>query len=254
MSKTAFKKILEHPDKDEIISKIILGISARDIHEWLDAKYTTVSDLKFVVSEKSIKSFQEDYLDLIKIIKKDLGHTKQAIALNEEDELLLSVQNNTTYKGKMIQLASQEIDIKKMLANMIVAIETRAMQLFDDIQVDPRNINTRNDRNLREWFDTLGANIDRFSKIVLGAPDQVVQHNVTIQHIDQHVQILQEALRETLAEMDIETSLRFLEIFSEKFAKLKPPTEREQSAEIRIAEAKVINETINKKLNGNGNG
>lgn len=253
MNKNALNKILEHPDKDEIISKLVLGISSKDIHEWLAAKYSNVSELKFVIAEKSLKSFQNNYLLFYNTIKKDLTTTKAALALSVEDELALSVQNNPTYKSKMIELASNEIDIKKMLANMIVAVETRAAQYFDSIQEDPRSLNTRNDRVLIEWFDTLGTNLERFNKLVLGAPDQVIQHNITVQHIDQHVQLIQESIRETLSEMDIETSLRFMEIWKDKFSKLKPPTEKEQSTEIRLAEAKILNETINKKLNGAGN-
>src|SRR5271165_5050277 len=125
MNKTALQKILSHPDKDEIISKLILGISSKDIHEWLAAKYANVSEIKFVVAEKSLKSFQENYLDLYDMIKKDLAATKTAIALSKEDELLLSVQENPTYQSKMMEIASNEIDIKKMLAKMIYAIETR---------------------------------------------------------------------------------------------------------------------------------
>lgn len=249
MNKNALKKILEHPDKDEIISKLILGISSQDIHEWLSSKYSNVSDAKFVVAEKSLKSFQENYLDIYNMIKQDLANTKQAITLSTEDELTLSIQNNPTYKSKMMELASQEIDIKKMLANMIMAVETRAAQIFDNIQEDPRNINSRNDRVLREWFDTLGAQLERFHKLVLGAPDQVIQHNITVQHIDQHVQVLQEAIRETLAEMDIETSLRFMDIFNEKISKIKVTSDKQENTEVRLAEVKLLNDTINKKLN-----
>lgn len=246
----ALQKILKHPDKDEIISKLILGISAKDIHEWLAAKYTNVGESKFVVAEKSLKSFCQNYLDVYNAIKEDLGQAKASLALSPEDEAILSVQNNPTYKSRLFELAGQEIDIKKMLSNMIVAVETRVGNYFDVIQEDPRNLNSKQDRVMIELMDTLGVNLERFHKIVNGAPDQVIQHNVTVQHIDQHVQILQEAIRETLSEMDVETSLRFMEVMNEKLSKVKPPTEKEQTTEVRLAEAKILNETINKKLNG----
>lgn len=245
------QKILAHPDKEEIISKFILGIPVNDIHSWLAAKYSSINESKFVIPVKSLKTFKDSYLDIYQMIKNDEAATRTALANNTENDLLLSLQNNSIYKSKMIELASKEIDIKKMLANMIVAMETRVSQIFDSIQEDPRNINTRNDRILKEWFDTLGANLERFNKIVLGAPDQVVQHNITVQHIDQHIQIFQEAIRETLAEMDIETSLRFMEIFSNKISKLRPPTEKQEKLEDRLSEVRVLNDTINQKLLGN---
>lgn len=253
MNKNALKKILDHPDKDEIISKLVLGVSPRDINEWLSSKYTNVSELKFVVAEKSLKSFQENYLDIYNMIKKDLVDTKQAIALSTEDELLLSVQNNPTYKSKMIETASQELDIKKMLANMILAVETRVGNYFDVIQENPRDLNSKQDRVMIELMDTLGTNLERFHKIVLGGPDQIIQHNVAVHHIDQHMQVFVDSFREMIAEVDTEASLRFMEIFNVKFSKLKMPTEKDISTETRLAEAKILNETINKKLNGDGN-
>ena len=61
MNKNALKKILEHPDRDEIISKLVIGIPPKDIYEFLSVKYTNVSEQKFVIAEKSIKSFQDNY-------------------------------------------------------------------------------------------------------------------------------------------------------------------------------------------------
>lgn len=248
MSKILINKVLTHPDYEEIVSKLIMDISPSDINSWLSAKYTNVGEAKLVISEKNLKLFKDTYLDLYNAIKKDLGATKKSLALSPEDELMLSVQNNPTYKNRMIELAGQEIDIKKMLSNMVIGIETRAAQVFDNIQEDPRSVNSRNDKVLIEWFNLLGNTLEKFNKIVLNAPDQIIQHNVTVQHIDQHVQVLQEAIRATLEDMDIETSLRFMEVFKEKMSKLKPPTEKEQNTEIRMAEAKIINDTINKKL------
>ena len=61
---TGLKKILDHPDLEEIISKLLIGISSKDIHSWLKSKYTNVSESKFVISEKALISFQDNYLDL----------------------------------------------------------------------------------------------------------------------------------------------------------------------------------------------
>ena len=40
MNKNALKKILEHPDKDELIAKLVLDYAPKEIHEWLAGKYT----------------------------------------------------------------------------------------------------------------------------------------------------------------------------------------------------------------------
>jgi hypothetical protein len=247
MNKNNLTKILEHPDKEEIISKLIINISSSDIAEWLKAKYTNPGESRFVLSEKSIKSFQDNYLDLYSHIKEDILKTKQMQA-SPEEQLELSIKNNKAYKEKMIDLASQEIDIKRMITNMIAAIETRAAQVFDTIQDDPRNMRT--DRILIEWFDLLGNVLEKYHKLVNGAPDQIIQHNVTLQVVDQHINVFYDTIREVLSQMDVETSLYFMEVFNEKMSKLKAPVEKDNpTVDMRLAEAKIINENINNKLN-----
>ena len=183
------------------------------------------------------------------MIKADVSTTQHALANGTQDSLQLAVQDNATYKSIMIEQATNELDIKKMLANAIGAIETRAAQIFDQIQADPSIISTREERLLTEYFDRLGTMIEKYSKYVLGSPDQIVQHNHIVQHLDQHVSDIQEAIRETLAEMDLESSLRFMEIFPEKMNRLRLPTEREMKTEEKLAEVKILSETINTKLN-----
>src|SRR5271167_1990115 len=104
MNKNALRKILDHPDKDEIIAKLVLDISPKDIYEWLASKYTNVSETKFVIGEKSIKTFKDNYLDVYSLIQEDIIKTKQAVATSTEEQLELAVQNNITYKGKMLEL------------------------------------------------------------------------------------------------------------------------------------------------------
>lgn len=248
MSKQALVKILNHPDREEIIAKLVLEISCKDIKQWLSEKYSGINSTKFQLSEASLKVFKEKYLDIYNTIKEDVTKASN-LSSNIDQDLKLAVSNNNTYKNVIIKAAENELDIKKMLANMIIAIETRAAQIFDEIQSDPKSINTRNDRILIEYFDSLGAAIEKHAKYVLNTPDQVIQHNVTVQHIDQHVHLLQDAIRETLADMDVETSLKFLEVFNDKMSKLKPPSENKQlPIDVRMAEVRSFNDQINKKL------
>lgn len=250
MNKTALKKILDHPDKDEIISKLVIGMSAKDINEWLANKYTSVSDSKFVISEKSVKSFQDNYLDVYNMIQEDMVKTKQALATNTEQDLQLSVQNNSTYKSRMLELANSEIDVRKMVANLCINIELRVGQIFDAIQENPRDINTKIDRVLIDYTEALGNILEKYYKFTENPADQVIQHNVTLQVVDQHISVFHDVIKEVLSQMDLETSLYFMEVFNEKMAKLKAPDkEAPMNTDMKLAEAKLLNETINQKLN-----
>jgi hypothetical protein len=250
MNKNALKKIIDHPDKDEIISKLVIGVSAHDVHEWLQAKYTNISEVKFVISEKSIKSFQENYLDIYNLIQEDIAKSKTAVATNTEQQLDLAIQNNSAYKSKMLELASKEIDVRKIIANLCVAIETRLAQVFDEIQSDPRNINTRIDRLLIEYTDTLGNILEKYYKFTEAPTNNVVQHNVTLQVVDQHISVFHDVIRDVLSQMDLQTSLYFMEVFHKKMEILKSPDkENLLNTDMKLAEAKLLNETITQKLN-----
>lgn len=241
MTNKTLDAILNHLDKDEIISKLIIGIPTKDIHEWLNEKYATVNK-KYVISEKTLKTFQSQYLDIYQHIKQDIEKVQTGSAQ-------LSIQNNSTYKKTIQQLANSELDIKTMLINAVNGIELRLSQLFENIQNAPDNIKA--DRILIEWFDTLGNMIERYNKLIINPPDQVIQHNITFQAVDQHISVFQEVIREVISKMDIETSLLFMEIYQEKMSKLKNPTEiiQQKATSERALEAKLLTEQIGEKLN-----
>jgi len=250
MNKNALKKILEHPDKDEIISKLVIGISSKDIHDWLKYKYTNVSEAKFVIAEKSIKSFQSNYLDIYNMINEDLAKSKSALVSSTEEQLALSVQNNPTYKSKMLELAGKELDIRQIVTNLCIAIESRLAQVFDEIQEDPRNINTRVDRLLIDYAEVLGNILEKYYKFTEVPVNQAIEHKVTLQVVDQHISVFHDVIRKVLSQMDLESSLYFMEVFNEEFSKLKLPSEKDgPNTEVRLAEAKLLSETINKKIN-----
>ena len=62
--------------------------------------------------------------------------------------------------------------------------------------------------------------------------------------------MLQNFFCKLLAEMDLESSMFFIERFNDRMSKLKAPTpESQPTQEMKLAEAKLLNETINKKIN-----
>jgi hypothetical protein len=246
-----YKKILDHPDKDEIISKLVIGIPASDINDWLKNKYKNVSEAKFVLSEKNIKSFQNTYLDFYNDMLQDLSKVKGALATNTQDQLQLAVKGNAYYKDALLKVANNELDIDTIMARLAINIESRVSQIYDIVQDNPLDINTKIERVLIEYVDALGGLLDKYHKWKESRmPDQIVQHNVTLQVVDQHISVFHDVIKEVLSQMDLETSMYFLEVFNEKMSKLKAPTaDAGPSQEMKLAEAKLLNETINQKIN-----
>ena len=246
-----YKKILEHPDRDEIISKLVIGMSPADIHDGLKAKYTNVSEAKFVLSEKILKSFLDNHLDFYNDMQSHLTSVKASLATGDTDQVDMIVKSNPAYHDALLKSASTELDIDTIMAKMATNVETRISQIYDEIQADPRNINTKIERVWIEYIDKLGNLLDKYhSWKEARQPDQIVQHNVTLQVVDQHISVFHDVIKEVLSQMDLESSQYFLEVFNEKMSKLKQPTpELGPSQEVKLAEAKLLNETINKKIN-----
>jgi hypothetical protein len=246
MSKSLALKILEHPDKDEIITKLLSAVSVSDIHEWLESKYTNDGEKKFVLSSKVISTFQKDYLDIYNIIREDIAKTKTN--LSSEEELKLEIQGSPVYHRALEQYANSEVDIKVIVKRVVAAIEVRASQVFDQIQEDPRNI--KMDRTLIEWFNTLTMLLEKYDTILNGNPEQVnIQNNINIQVVDDHINVVYNVIKEILSKLDYDTSLLFIEMFNEEMQKFKGGrAEAAISPEIRLAEVKNINESVIAKL------
>lgn len=250
MKQPAYKKILAHCDLDEIVSKLSIGISPQDVHEWLAAKYP--SEKQLVISEKSLKSFQDNYLDFYNAVRGDINNVQNSLAPESRDELALAVQNNITYKELVEKAAHTELDFRQLIVRLGMALEVRMAQIFDEIQSDPRNINTKVDRLFLEMAERMESVLDKCHKFNEPQANTVVQHNMTIQVVDQHIAVFHDVIREVLSQMDLESSLLFMEIFNEQFSKLKMPTPQDRiTPEMKIAEAKILNEEIDKKLNTN---
>jgi hypothetical protein len=251
MNKIPLDKLLSAPDKDEIVGKLILGLSPHEIHEWLKSKYSAVSEKQFVLSEKTLQLFKDNYLDIYQTIQEDLQKTKAAIATNTEEDLQLAVQGNSAYKNAALTMINNELDVHTMIARLCTNVELRLSQVFDVIQEDPRNINTRVDRLLKEYSEVLGALLEKYYKFCNPENTININHSVSVQVVDQHAIIIGECIREILQEIDVESSMLFLDKFSEKMARLKLPSPDAAMNPIdKLAEVKVISETINKKLSG----
>jgi hypothetical protein len=250
MNKPTYKKILNHPDSSEIISKLIIDIDPSDISEWLRSKYCNANEQGFWISEKVLKAFKDNHLDFYQEIMNDVNKTKTSLDTNSIDDIDLAVKNNPSYEDAITRLAKGELDVEQMMGKMALAVETRIAQVYDLIQEDPRNINTRVEKLWIELVQSAGDILDKYYRWKTTQTTTFVQNNVSIQIMDQHISVFHDVIKDVLAQMDLETSLYFMEVFNDKMAKLKmPEVNAGPTTEMKLAEAKVLNEKINQKVN-----
>lgn len=243
-----FSQIVDHPDHDEIISKIVTGVSPKDINQWLKVKYSNKDQKHLQLSVKLIQEFIDKHGDLEAQLKRDMLAVKTGDASLSEYKVSQSLLNNKTYQERLIELADAEIDLKKMVAELVHTCRARMIQVFDKIQQNPASLG-KADYMLLKYFEVLFLAMEKFDKIVNNAPDQIIQHNVTMQAMEQHTAIFQEAIRETLAEIDSEAALLFMEIFAQKLHSLKMPVQNNPTIENRVTEAELLKESLIPILN-----
>lgn len=240
MSKKSIEfQILEHPNKDEIISKLILGTSCSDINEWLDVKYGALNNRALVISETGLSKFKNVYLDFYTAVRDDLTKMQEKKA-DPSIEVNLALQNNKDYANKLNDHIEKEIDIKSKMIGFFNMAENRMNQIYDIIQQNPASF--KGDRYLIDWFDKIGLFLEKYHKLVLVVPEASVQHNITFNVIDQHASTIQNAIKKTLMAMDVETSLKFMEILTKELDNLKEVKEGFKPIEDRYIEAQLLEE------------
>jgi hypothetical protein len=235
-----FSKLLDHPDKDEIISKLITGIAPKDVNEWLKLKYAKDEEKHLHLSVKLLKDFKDGHLDLYNDLRNDIAKVESGQPLQKA--IAKSLQNNKTYQERLNEYADKEVDIKKLLANMIFVGTDRIEQLFDKIQQDP--LSHKADYALLKWLEGLSRLLDQWGKMVLNTPDQIIQHNVTVEKVGEYSHILQSAVRETLAEIDPDIANLFLEKLNVKLEALQSPDMQPIPLEKRLKDVQILSTKI----------
>ena len=251
MNKSLLKKIINHHDKDEIIARLAQGKTPKDVSLWLSEKYSNVNEKKFLFTDKTLETFKDQFLDIYGVIQEDLLKTKSNLAKkSEEEQLALTIKKSPAYKDLLIKTAGEELDIRTIVRRLCAAVEDRLGKVFDELSKDDGKVNPRVDEILMKYVETLGGALDKYYKYT-EAPaiqNQTINNNITVSLIDEHITFFHDIIREILAQLDTETSLYFIELFNEKFSKLKQPQQNIVPAEMRLAEAKILNETISRKL------
>lgn len=238
-----FSLLLNHPDRDEIISKLISGSSPKEIYQWLKLKYPGKDQGHLRLAQKLLKEFSESpYLtDYYGKFKSDLAKVSSENDPKVRRGLAESILNNKTYQERVLEIADKELDWNKMLENMIATCMQRFEQVFDTIQNDPTKF--KGDNYLLRYIDSLTSAIERLKKMQLIEDAQSLNQNITAQALEEQTAFLQEVIRDVLAEIDPDTAMLFLEKFNEKMETVKPPAPLSQDARIKeteIIEAKLI--------------
>lgn len=212
-----FPKILNHPDRDQIISRLTKGESVREISNWLKEKYDENENNQ--ISSALLDQFRRKYLNLHGTILEDLKlKIKEQQCEEVKDGIKDLVKRNPTYNDKLKEFVDDQIDVKKRLHQFLNAAETRFAQLFDITQNNPNNY--KPDRVMIEWLKSMLELVKEIRKVD-GAPDQIIQHNVAVQAVEDESAIIQQAIINTFSKLEIELASALMDDFQKTVQELR---------------------------------
>lgn len=212
-----FPKILSHPDVAQIVSRLSRGDSVREVSFWLKEKYPDYPNNQ--LSPGLLDQFRKQNLNIRGNVLADLKSRMMEQKREElTDDLAGTVKRNKTYKEKLDEFIGEQVDLKKKLHQFLDVSETRFAQLFDMSQNNPGNL--KPDRTMSDWLKNMLELIREIRKAD-GAPDQIVQHNITVKAIDETAAIFQQAIINTFSSLPIEQASKLIDIFNNNVQALK---------------------------------
>lgn len=220
-----FSEILSHPDKEEIISRLIDGTQPSSVNRWLRLKYKDSNQKHLHVPTKLLEQFSKSsFLDFKSQFAQDINAVK-ASGGTLDKQVSSSLLNSKTYQERVAEYAQDQIDIKKMYVTSIQLMMDRAIQVFDKIQENPSVVG-KAEYTLIKWFEQIFSVLEKYDRHANSAPDQIIQHNYTVQYVDQQAAILQDIVREVISELDPEISMKFIDKLNRRISEAKSEMNR----------------------------
>src|SRR5690606_17698339 len=102
-----FNKLLEHPEHQKIIDKLLSGESTKEVSQYLKLKYDKPDENHLRLSTALLDEFKKKWMDAGDFIAK-IVHDEKAGKLDKQ--IAQSLLNNNTWKERVATLADEEID------------------------------------------------------------------------------------------------------------------------------------------------
>jgi hypothetical protein len=151
-----FDKIQHHPDKDEIITKLISGEPTRVIEAWLKAKYP--NNRHNQVSYLSLQSFRKSHLKIDQAILKDLQkERKQQLIQRKYEQQQEMVQNTRAYQA----------GLANYVQDSLIDYNAEILQMMDHIREGIDNLRALNSSKSSHLnHQAISAYLEKYKSVI----------------------------------------------------------------------------------------
>jgi hypothetical protein len=215
-----FSKIVDHPEKTNIITKLVHGESPKLVAQYLKDKYQKPDEGHLRIPAATLQEFLSSYGDHHGIVKKII---QKDVDSKLDRKIADSLMDTRAWKERLVDSVNTEFDYIKELNNVITIIKTRTEQIFDLIQNDPEN--TKNaDYIFTKYIEMLMFAIEKADKIQNDKPDIRIEHTHSVLMVEQHTVAFQEAIKRTLDRLGPDYTSLFMDLLNEEMGKIDQVT------------------------------
>lgn len=237
-------KILNHPDREEMIQKLLSGVSSNSILKWLQDKYP--NDKQHHITVVTLNKFKKSYLNLdreaVRLLKKErnkkelgLPHNPNAAAFMEktnetEKEHSLRVKEtllySPTYKEKLKEITDAHLDAPMLMKELSALLNSRIEIYYNQVaSADSQTDTFKSDKMLVELITLMQTIIKDSKKIYDDYNSQPDEGEVNLNIVQEQIGVIRETVKELLNELDPGLALEFMDKLNTRLNALKyePP-------------------------------
>ena len=191
------KKILNHPDKEDIIKKLLDGDSVKQVEGWLKDKYPRTRRLH--ISYMTLQKFRGERLNLKGEVLDDIKNKRVQVDKEAtEAETRMIIRESSSYQTKIEEIATSELDVAKRLLEMDSLINSRIEYYYNLLQ---EGGSLREDKIFIEYINAMKNIMQDWKKYIEGVADKRIEHNININVVNEQAKILKETVLDVLQEL-----------------------------------------------------
>ncbi len=193
-------KVLRHPDKEDIIARLISGDSVKEVDSWLKSKYPRKKRLH--ISYMTLQKFRSEHLNLRGEVLEDIKNKRSEVdKASVAAEAKMIIENSSAYQDKINEIASNEMDVTRRLLEIESLVNSRIKYYYDLLN---NGGNLREDKIFLEYISALKGIMQDWKKYIEGVADQKIEHNISVSVVHDHAEVLKSAVLDVLNEMSPE--------------------------------------------------
>ena len=103
---------MSHPDKEEIISKLLDGESVKTVESWLKDKYPRKK--RYHISYMTLQKYRKDSLNVKGKMLEDIKNKRAELVKKQtQEDLVQESQYSNAYQNKLDEIVTKEIDVQR---------------------------------------------------------------------------------------------------------------------------------------------